>query len=125
MTRRLILVVDDDDDIRESMVEILADHDYATAEARNGEDALQQLRRGLRPDAILLDLMMPVMDGRAFRDAQRADPVLAPIPVVILSAHSDVAATAADMKPCAFLKKPSSLKEILAAVDGCFGAEPA
>jgi CheY-like chemotaxis protein len=125
VTGRLILVVDDDDDIRESIVEILVDHDYATAEARHGEDALQQLRGGLRPDAILLDLMMPVLDGRAFRDAQRADPVLAGIPVVVLSAHSDVAVTAADMKPCAFLKKPSSLKEVLAAVDGCFVGEPA
>jgi CheY-like chemotaxis protein len=125
MTDRLILVVDDDDDIRESIVEILQDRGFATAEARNGEDALLQLRGGLRPDAILLDLMMPVMDGRAFRDAQRADPALAAIPVVVLSAQNDVATTAADMKPSAFLKKPSSLKEILATVDGCFVRRPA
>ena len=125
MTGRLILVVDDDDDIRESMLEILEDRRYATAQARNGEDALQQLRAGLRPDAIFLDLMMPVMDGRAFREAQRADPALAAIPVVVLTAHGDVAAAAAEMSPRAFLKKPASLKEILAAVDGCFEREPA
>jgi CheY-like chemotaxis protein len=125
VTRRLILVVDDDDDIRESMLEILEEHDFAVAGARDGEDALRQLRNGLKPDAILLDLMMPVMDGRQFRAEQRADPALADIPVVVLSAHSDVTQAGADIEPRAFLKKPSSLKEIIAAVEACFPEDAA
>ena len=62
-----ILVVDDDRDIRESLRELLAEAGYAVAVAENGRVALERLRAGLRPGVILLDLMMPIMDGMTFR----------------------------------------------------------
>lgn len=82
---RTVLVVDDDTGIRELLTRSLAFEGFDVMEAANGLDALNQLRNGRRPNVIVLDLRMPVMDGWAFRTAQRADPRIARIPVVILS----------------------------------------
>src|SRR5262249_2715256 len=86
-----ILVVDDNDDIRESLMGFLEDHGYSAAGATDGRDALAKLgtARAL-PCLIILDLMMPIMDGRAFREAQMRDPGLAAIPVVVVSAYKDI-----------------------------------
>ncbi|HEU4930123.1 MAG TPA: hybrid sensor histidine kinase/response regulator [Candidatus Krumholzibacteria bacterium] len=82
-----VMVVDDEDDLRESIGELLAAAQYAVVCVENGNEALTHLRsNGTRPDLIVLDLMMPRMDGWEFREAQRSDPELASIPVVVMTA---------------------------------------
>jgi CheY-like chemotaxis protein len=80
-----ILIVDDDADVRAAIAEILTDAGYEVSCAANGAEALAQLARQ-PPSAIVLDLMMPVMDGWTFRVRQRMDPRFATIPTVVISA---------------------------------------
>jgi two-component system, chemotaxis family, chemotaxis protein CheY len=80
-----VLVIDDDADIRETILAVLLRHGYQARAAADAVEALAQLRGGDRPELILLDLMMPRMTGEQFRAAQLAEPGLAPIPVVMLS----------------------------------------
>ncbi len=89
-TKHRILVVDDDREIREIIADVLSDEGYHVAQATNGAVALQLLRDEPPPSAILLDLMMPVMDGTEFRRKQLADPRLAGIPVVLFTADGTV-----------------------------------
>jgi CheY-like chemotaxis protein len=84
--RNDVLVVEDDEEIREILVEVLEEHGYLASGAANGLEALARLRGGLRPRLILLDVLMPVMDAAAFRTEQQRDPFLAGIPVVLVSA---------------------------------------
>src|SRR5207245_972875 len=96
--RHRVLVVDDDTEIRETMIDVLADAGYKAVGACDGVEALAHLRDDEdRWCVVLLDLMMPNMDGRAFRAEQLQDPHLSPIPVVIVSARNDVAEAAADL----------------------------
>jgi CheY-like chemotaxis protein len=88
-SHRPILVVDDDPVIRESMEWLLELEGYPVALAADGEDALRQLRLGLDPCLILLDLSMPGKDGFQFRAEQVADPGLASIPTIVWSARYD------------------------------------
>ena len=81
-----ILLVDDDFAILDGVSEFLEGEGYSVVSACNGVDALSQLRAGLRVDAIVLDVMMPAMDGWDFRAEQLADPGLRDIPVVVISA---------------------------------------
>ena len=83
-----ILLVEDDEALREALSEVLADEGYRVDCAANGREALDHLNRSAAasPDLILLDLVMPVMDGWAFREAQRKNGRLARIPTVVLSA---------------------------------------
>lgn len=82
-----VMVVDDDDGIRDALAMVISEEGCDVVCASNGEEALTRLRASERlPCLILLDLMMPVMDGRAFREAQLQDPVLAEVPVVVLTA---------------------------------------
>jgi CheY-like chemotaxis protein len=105
--KQRIMIVEDDRDIRETLAELLEDEGYEILTAGNGAEALDLLRGGAEPPSlILLDLMMPVMDGRSFRLEQRADPQLDRIPVVVLSAYHDAAAQAAELEVAAFLSKP-------------------
>ncbi|HVV48029.1 MAG TPA: response regulator [Polyangia bacterium] len=85
-TARLVLIVDDDRAVRESASRLLADEGFASAGFADGIEALEAVRAGLRPAVILLDITMPRMDGWDFRNAQRADPVLRDVPVVIVTA---------------------------------------
>jgi len=113
-----ILVVDDDPDIRETLVEILEESGHEALSAANGNEALQTLRGASDPPClILLDLMMPVMDGRAFREAQLADPALAPIPVIVISAFKDSGQTAQELEVAGHLSKPVTLDALLSVVD--------
>jgi CheY-like chemotaxis protein len=115
--RRRILVVEDDVDVRDALVQVLEFEGYRVASATNGQDAIDQLRAGAAPSLILLDLMMPVMDGRQFRVAQLGDPGLAAIPVVVLSAHSRVSEKAAELGAAAYLRKPIEIDSLLDLVD--------
>ena len=81
-----ILLVDDDFAIQEGVAEFLEGEGFCVVSASNGLDALNQLRSGLRVDAIALDVMMPMMDGWDFRAQQRANPALCRIPVLIITA---------------------------------------
>jgi CheY-like chemotaxis protein len=113
MARHRVLVVDDDVEIREVLVEILEDNGYETAAAANGREALRKLHEEAPPSLILLDLMMPVMDGRAFREEQLRTPALADIPVVVVSAYRDLEAQSAGMEVKAHLSKPLEIDELL------------
>ncbi len=109
-----VLVVDDDVDIVETLIEVLGDNDFRAVGAKNGADALAKLRADIEePCLILLDLMMPVMDGFGFRAAQREDERLAQIPVVVLSAHADVEAAARELSANGFMQKPVKLARLL------------
>lgn len=107
-----VLVVDDDSDIREVVEMALTEHGYTVASAGNGAEALEALAR-FAPDVILLDLMMPVMDGRDFREAQRRDARYAAVPTIIMSATDRVQAQLPDLAPAAYLPKPIALRTLL------------
>jgi CheY-like chemotaxis protein len=113
----LILVVEDDRAIREVLTDVLESEGYQVLNAANGRDAIQLLQSSTPPCLILLDLMMPVMNGWQFRDVQRQDPALAPVPVVVISADSDLPIKAAAIEANDFLKKPIELNRLLNTVE--------
>jgi CheY-like chemotaxis protein len=122
MPTRAILVVDDDLDVRASMAHALEMEGYRVFVAGNGLEALRLLRdRGERPDLILLDMMMPVMDGWAFRAEQQKLPGIAVIRVVIFTAYDLPLDTAASLQAAGFLKKPLRLDELLEVVERLAG----
>jgi len=106
-------VVEDDRAIRETVVDLLKEEGFPNVSAvRHGREALEYLEKaGELPALILLDLMMPVMDGWEFRRVQQADPVLASVPTIVLSALDQTRAV--DLKPAAFLKKPLDFDRLL------------
>lgn len=108
-----VLVVDDDESLRETLCMILEDEGYGVATAANGQEALTQLRSRPPPCVILLDLMMPVMSGWDFRRQQQRDPALAAIPVVVVSAVSDSADRVAALDAAAYFQKPVDLDALL------------
>lgn len=116
MARRCpVLVVDDDLAIREGLVELLAEAGFAVASAANGAEALTLLRTlDPRPCLVLLDLMMPIMDGETFRAEQVRDRDIAAVPVVVMSASPNARTVATtNMAAAAFLPKPVSFDSIL------------
>ena len=111
-----VLVVDDDRDIRDSLLEMLEDYGYRAVGAGNGVEALDVLRAGPElPGLILLDLMMPVMDGRGFREEQLRHPAWAAIPVIVVSAYGDADAQAHALA-LEYMRKPLALRPLIAAV---------
>lgn len=117
MSEPAILVIDDDIDIREAIAEIVARNGYRVLEAADGNEALALLRGGARPVGIILDLMMPGMNGYAFRAAQLADPALADIPVIVMSGGGSVPAAAAQLAAAGYLVKPFELHDVAVALD--------
>jgi CheY-like chemotaxis protein len=116
---RHVLVVEDDADIRESVRELLESEGLTVSVAANGREALAHLNEAeTLPDLVLLDLMMPVMDGFAFRERQRADTRLAGIPVVVLSANPKLDARHDLLDARAYLTKPCDIDLLLATVSG-------
>jgi CheY-like chemotaxis protein len=114
MDGKKVMVIDDDDAILEVMRDILEDEGYRVATAANGREALERLRADVtRPSLILLDLMMPVMDGWAFRSEQSRDPELDAIPVIVLSADANVRSTADKLQVSGYLRKPIGMQELL------------
>ena len=110
-----ILVVEDDEGAREALSDILREEGFDVRLAANGREALEQLEGGMRPCVILLDLVMPVMDGWEFRQRQLRHEGLAPIPVVVLTATTGdgpEAVPASDV-----LRKPVDFDALLARVE--------
>jgi CheY-like chemotaxis protein len=116
---RTVLIVEDDRDIRLALAQFLGDEGFSTAQARNGREALEVLRSSPPPALILLDLMMPILDGWQFRAAQRADPALAAIPVLVITADSSAERDPSMQGIAGFLKKPLNVDELLEKVR-CF-----
>lgn len=113
---RAILIVDDDADIREALVDVLSDHGYVASSVANGREALELLRAGDQPGLILLDLMMPVMDGVEFRREQLEDPTLRELPVVLISAGNDLGRQASLLGAADAVQKPIDLSRLLTAI---------
>ncbi|HEY3358325.1 MAG TPA: response regulator [Polyangia bacterium] len=117
--RRTILVVEDDQELRAVMAEVLAELGHAVLCAAEGGEALRLLGAGAQVDVILLDLLMPGVDGYEFRARQLADEGLAAIPVIILSAGGE--RRPAPLGEVTYLRKPVELDELTATVAALLG----
>jgi DNA-binding response OmpR family regulator len=111
-----ILVVEDDFDIRDALTQILEEEGYAVRSAANGREALDAAGNGVTPSLILLDLMMPVMNGWQFRAEQLRDARLASVPVLVISADPHLRDKIGTLGDVGVLKKPIHLDELLSAV---------
>ncbi|MEZ4296040.1 MAG: response regulator [Polyangiaceae bacterium] len=111
-----VLIVDDDDDLRETLVSALEDEGMTVASAHDGRDALDWLVAGGTPSVILLDFAMPNLDAAGFRRAQLADPRLASVPVILMSA-SRTFSIEGDPTPLPHLEKPMRLHELISLVE--------
>jgi CheY-like chemotaxis protein len=105
------LIVDDDQAIREALSDALELEGYRVVGVEHGAAAMRHLETGARPCLILLDLMMPVMDGKAFRSAMLGEPALMDIPVVVITAGGPQ--TAAAMNALNVLHKPLSMNTVM------------
>ena len=113
-----ILIVDDDPGIRQLLLLFLEHKGYTATSVANGREALNQLQPDQPlPRLILLDLMMPIMDGAAFRQAQQADPRIAAIPVVVLSAAENIETQAPLLTANAYVPKPIEFDNLLQVVE--------
>ena len=106
----MVLVVDDESDIRLAVAEALASEGFEVLDASDGAEALEKAR-AFHPDLVLLDLMMPRMDGWEFRRAQKHDPAVSDIPVVVLSAMGPDSLEAEG-----YVGKPFDVDELVSAV---------
>ncbi|HEX2568751.1 MAG TPA: response regulator [Polyangia bacterium] len=111
-----ILIAEDDPDIREDLSEILRDLGYEVTTATNGAEALAALRSGPPPCLILLDLMMPVMNGWDFRHQQLADEALRGIPVIVLTGVADLQRVRM-LQVAGVLTKPFKLEPLLDSIE--------
>jgi len=109
-----ILIVDDDNELRDTLREVLVDSGFSVVTAVDGRDAIDRIQGGLKPGLILLDLMMPVMDGWQFLERRASDPAMAAIPVLAMTAARDTR----DLRGVSgVLLKPMSLEALLAAIE--------
>ena len=108
----MIVVAEDDRDLREIVCEVLETHGYAVAAASNGAEALRLVRENQRVCLVLLDLMMPVMSGYEFLQIRQREPELATVPVVVMSARWEAAEQEVTGE---FLRKPLSTTQLLGA----------
>jgi len=119
-----VLVVDDDRDLRETLVELLEERGYQVSEAGDGAQALHVLEAGAtKPSLILLDLTMPGMDGVAFRTEQLKNPDLATIPVLVFTADAHAREKTEGLSARELVKKPLEQKVLLAAIDRALGRD--
>lgn len=124
-----VLVAEDDETLRETVVELLADEGHEVRGAANGHDALLAIENWT-PDIAILDVMMPVKDAYAFREEQRRRPEASATSIVVISAGANVEEAAEQLEADAWLVKPFGLDELLGLVDrlrpaATHGAEPA
>ncbi len=111
-----VLVVEDDEGLRETLAEVLADEGHEVRVAQDGEEALGAIE-GWTPEIIVLDLMMPRMDGYEFRARQRDLPAHPPAKILLLSAARDVQLAAQELGADGWLVKPFGLQEVLSSVE--------
>jgi two-component system, chemotaxis family, chemotaxis protein CheY len=113
----VVLVVDDDRDALDAITAILEDAGYDALRAVDGREALGRLgdHQG-RCDLILLDLLMPVMNGWDFRRKQREVPAFADIPVLLMSAGAHMATVSGELNAAGYLTKPVEMADLLAVV---------
>ena len=116
-TQKTVLVIEDDAAIRRTLHGVLNDEGYEVTEAANGLEGLNRLRSGSRPNLILLDMMMPVMDGRTFSCRVGEEPTLASIPVVVITATGDCSQIRSSLPVLDCLHKPLDLNRLLDAVE--------
>lgn len=114
---RTILVVEDDHDLRRLTTQLLREAGYFVEGAADGVEALDRLRSTGAISLIVLDLNMPRMNGFEFRERQQADPTLASIPVIAVTAYGQLAEQVARLGPVPCLKKPFDHEELLAMID--------
>jgi CheY-like chemotaxis protein len=107
------MIIEDDPDIRSALAQVLMAEGYEVHEAANGREGIEALQQESRPGLILLDLMMPVMNGWEFLQVRRQDAQAAAIPVVVVSA---VGTPASNLAIAQFLPKPIDLDQLLEAV---------
>ena len=112
---RRVLVVDDDEQLRYVLQETMKEDGYEVEAASNGREALAIIERW-RPDLIVLDLMMPVMDGEAFRQEQRRLGLADQVPLIVLSAAREMRSAAERVGAAASVPKPFDLDDLLATV---------
>ena len=118
-----VLIVEDDEDVRESLADVLSARGYQTLTAENGNVALSMIR-DMKPSLVLLDLMMPVMDGYQFLQSQAEDPWLADVPVVLVTAQRP-ARKLAFSSVRGVIEKPLDLRSLLSMVrDICAATRP-
>jgi CheY-like chemotaxis protein len=124
--RCFVLVVDDDADVRELLRVALEPEGYNVSCVRNGREALNHLRSHAETCVILLDLMLPVMDGTHFRTTQLHDRALAWIPVILMSGAPETERRARELAARRFVKKPLDLDEVKDALRavGCCQTRP-
>lgn len=113
MSEKYVLIVDDDKDIQSSIKMILELHGYQVGCVSNGKEAFETLKKGLTPSVILLDLMMPVMDGFEFMRLTEGDSALAKIPIIVMTAARN---KAYEIKNHMTLLKPFDVSKLLAAI---------
>lgn len=117
MLNKKILLVEDDQDIRETLVELLEGEGYEVLFAENGQIGLDKLSEITElPNLILLDLMMPVKDGFQFCAEKEANPKIAHLPVVVMSADGHIRENQLRVNAKAYLKKPLDIYEIISIV---------
>ncbi|MFW5966182.1 MAG: response regulator [Persicimonas sp.] len=116
-----VLVVEDEENVRESVAALLEVEGLEVITADNGARALALLRSEPDVSLIILDLMMPQMDGWAFRARQLNQPELRDIPVVVLSGAREIDREVKEMEPEAVLRKPVSIQELLDILDEILG----
>ncbi len=122
---KTVLVVEDDPAARTTLVDILSDEGYRCVEAAEGREAIAQLSAVHEaPCVILLDLMMPVMNGWQFMEWLRQRPEYATVPVVVVSAVREVEAEARRLAAAAFVTKPIALEPLLQSVERYCGSRP-
>ena len=112
----LVLLVDDNDDVRDAFATLLSMHGYEVSGASDGVGALDQMHHGLHPCVVLLDLRMPEMDGWQVWARMHSEPQLAAIPVVMVSGDPEQSRRAEAMGLRNFLRKPVDAEKLLAAV---------
>lgn len=128
MAQNTVLVVEDDPDIRDIVQDLLESEGYDVVPASHGKQALEflaEVKESARPNLVILDMMMPLVDGNQVLEAMKRDPLLASIPVVVISAVVREKPDGAS----AFLRKPVSLEQLFETVrtfikPGTPGARP-
>jgi CheY-like chemotaxis protein len=109
-----VLIVEDDPDLREGLASLLNEEGFSLERASNGLEAIELLRKGLRPRLILLDLTMPIVNGWEFRLYQQRDPELSSIPVVLITGGTYQRDELEWVRPVEVLSKPLDVARLLA-----------